>query len=84
MPAAPQFPPLFALPVEVRRCRRNPHRLVVVSATCEVLLRTLKDGPREQDTAERFALAMNEWAAADAKRLTQFRYGLNRLEPEAA
>lgn len=42
---------LFALPVEVRRCARNSKRLVVVSATGEVLLRTLKDGVREQDTA---------------------------------
>ena len=82
MTAAPQFEPLFALPVEVRRCSRNPRRLVVVSATGEVLLRTLKDGPREHDTAERFARAMNEWAAIDVKRITQFRYGLSRLKSE--
>ena len=63
----PPFEPLFALPVEVRRCRRNPYRLVVVSATGEVLLRTLSAGPREQDTAERFARAMNEWAAGEQR-----------------
>lgn len=77
-----EMPPLFALPVEVRRCARNPHRFIIVSATGEVLLRTLKDGPREQDFAERFALAMNEWAAGDVKRLTQMRYGLSRIKPE--
>lgn len=77
--------PLFALPVEVRRCARNPKRLVVVSATGEVLLRALDDGMREQDIAERFARAMNEWAAPrshDAGRLEPFRFGLSRLKPE--
>lgn len=75
--------PLFALPVEVRRCRRNPHRLVVVSATGEVLLRTLSDGAREQDIAERFARAMNEWAS-EAMRLMPWRYGLSKLKAENA
>ena len=74
---------LFALPVEVRRCARNPRRLVVVSATGEVLLRTLKDGPREQDIAERFARAMNEWAV-EPGRLERFRFGLSRLQSEMA
>lgn len=73
---------LFALPVEVRRCARNSKRLVVVSATGEVLLRTLKDGVREQDTAERFARAMNEWAA-DPARLRPWRYGLSKLKSES-
>ena len=75
-------PTLFALPVEVRRCARNPRRLVVVSATGEVLLRTLKDGLRERDVAERFARAMNEWAAAEQKRLVPLRYGLPVLKAE--
>lgn len=80
----PQFPPLFALPVEVRRCARNPKRIVVVAANGETLLRTLDDGPREQDIAERFARAMNEWAAADARRVEMFRYGTSRLKDEAS
>jgi ATP-dependent protease ClpP protease subunit len=58
---------LFALPVEIRRCKRNPSRIVVCSATGEVLLRTLDAGLREQLVAERFVRAMNEWAAADQK-----------------
>jgi hypothetical protein len=73
---------LFALPVEVRRCRRNQRRLVVVSATGEVLLRTLSDGLRDQDIAERFALAMNEWAA-DVRKLERYRYGLSAIRLEA-
>ena len=73
---------LFALPVEVRRCRRNPHRLVVVSATGEVLVRTLKDGVREQDIAERVARAMNEWASEEIK-LAPWRYGLSPVKDEA-
>lgn len=78
----PAAPPLFALPVEVRRCARNRARIVVVSATGEVLLRTLDDGARQQDIAERFARAMNEWAADDGAKMTQFRFGLSRLKPE--
>lgn len=73
---------LFALPVEVRRCRRNARRLVIVSATGEVLLRTLAIGLREQDIAERFARAMNEWAAADGKRMAPMRYGVAKLKDE--
>lgn len=85
---------LFALPVAVRRCARNPRRLVVVSATGEVLLRTLSLSLREQDIAERFARAMNEWAAADdpsspsrspqdpQDRMAPFRYGLAKLASE--
>lgn len=73
---------LFALPVAVRRCRRNPKRLVVISATGEVLLRTLSISLRDQDIAERFALAMNEWAASDAGRMTPFRYGLSKIVSE--
>jgi hypothetical protein len=78
---------LFALPVEVRRCARNPKRLVVVSATGEVLLRTLDDGMRDQDIAERFARALNEWAAPrahDVARLEPLRFGLSRLKQEDA
>lgn len=75
---------LFALPVEVRRCARNPKRLVIVSATGETLMRTLDDTMRDQDVAERFAMAMNEWAAAEARRLEPLRYGLTKLEPESA
>lgn len=78
---------LFALPVEVRRCRRNGKRLVVVSATGEVLLHTLSATMRDQDVAERFARAMNEWAAPrphDAGRLTPLRFGLSQLVPEDA
>lgn len=73
---------LFALPVEVRRCRRNGKRLVVVSATGAVLLRTLSATMRDQDLAERFARAMNEWAAAEARRLAPLRYGLSPIETE--
>jgi hypothetical protein len=73
---------LFALPVEVRRCNRNPRRLVVVSATGEVLMRTLSDSMRDQDVAERFARSMNEWAADESGRLIAFRYGLSQLAPE--
>jgi hypothetical protein len=73
---------LFALPVEVRRCRRNRRRLVVVSATGKVLMRTLSDGMFEQDVAERFARAMNEWAAAEQARLAPFRFGLSPLQLE--
>ena len=73
--------PLFALPVEVRRCARNPSRLVIMSATGEVLLRTLDSGAREQDVAERFALAMNEWGA-EVAHLRPRRYGLSRLKNE--
>lgn len=79
----PQEDMLFALPVRVRRCSRNPRRLVVVSATGEVLLRTLSISLREQDVAERFARAMNEWGA-DAALMKPFRYGLARLEDEDA
>jgi hypothetical protein len=75
---------LFALPVEVRRCRRNPKRLVVVSATGEVLLRTLSDKLRDRDVAERFARAVNEWAGAEQARLKPFRYGLPALKAEDA
>lgn len=75
---------LFALPVEVRRCRRNAKRLVVVSATGEVVLRTLKDGLREHEIAERFARAMNEWAAADADLVARFRFGLSPIKAEDA
>jgi len=75
--------PLFALPVEVRRCARNPSRLVIMSATGEVLLRTLDSGAREQDVAERFALAMNMWARENKpERLEPRRYGLSRLKNE--
>lgn len=73
---------LFALPVEVRRCRRNPRRLVVVSATGEVLLRTLSNSLRDQDVAERFARGMNEWAAAELQRLVPFRFGLSAIVQE--
>jgi hypothetical protein len=73
---------LFALPVAIRRCRRNRSRIVIVSATGEVLLRTLDNGMREQDIIERFVVAMNEWAAADLTRLRPHRYGLTRLELE--
>jgi hypothetical protein len=73
---------LFALPVEIRRCSRNRSRFLVVSATGEVLLRTLDDGAREQDIAERFALAMNEWAA-DPTKLAPWRYGLSPIKDEA-
>lgn len=73
---------LFALPVEVRRCRRNPKRLVVVSATGETLLRTLDDGMRDQDIAERFAIAMNAFARADAAALKPLRFGLSVLKQE--
>jgi hypothetical protein len=69
--------------VEVRRCRRNRARFIIVSATGEVLLRTLDDGPHEQDIAERFALAINEWAA-DKSKLAPRRYGLSRLKDEDA
>lgn len=79
---APAMSPLFALPVEVRRCARNPKRFVIVSATGEVLLRTLDDSVRDQDTAERFALAMNEWAADDKRRLERFRFGLSAIKQE--
>jgi hypothetical protein len=72
---------LFALPVAVRRCRRNPRRLVIVSATGEVLLRTLSIGMRDQDIAERFVRAMNEWGA-DAARMKPMRYGISRLKDE--
>jgi hypothetical protein len=44
-----------ALAVEVRRCSRNRRRFIVVSATGEVLLRTLSDTMRDHDIAERFA-----------------------------
>lgn len=74
---------LFALPVEVRRCARNRSRLVIVSATGEVLLRTLDDGVREQDIAERFAKAMNDWSAAGGS-LESWRYGLSRIKSEVA
>ena len=80
----PELPALFALPVEVRRCARNPRRIVVVSATGETLLRTLDDNAREQDIAERFARAMNEWAATDARNLERYRFGLSKLKPEDA
>jgi hypothetical protein len=73
---------LFALPVDVRRCSRNQHRLVVTSATGEVLLRTLSDTMRDQDVAERFARAVNEWAVAEARRLLPMRYRLSQLAPE--
>jgi len=73
---------LFALPVEVRRCSRNPKRLVVLSATGQVLLRTLSDTMRDQDVAERFARAMNEWAAVEERRLAPGRYGLSTLKSE--
>lgn len=73
---------LFALPVEVRRCGRNRSRFIVVSATGEVLLRTLDDGVREQDIAERFARAMNEWAADDRRKLAPWRYGISSLMDE--
>lgn len=73
---------LFALPVEVRRCARNGRRLVVVSSTGEVLLRTLSDTMRDQDVAERFARAMNEWAAVEARRLVPGRYGLSQIKLE--
>lgn len=72
---------LFALPVSVRRCRRNSRRLVVISATGEVLLRTLSISLREQDIAERFARAMNTWGA-DAAQMKPFRYGLAKIEDE--
>lgn len=75
---------LFALPVEVRRCRRNRRRFVVVSATGEVLLRTLSDKLRDQDLAERFARAMNEWATAELRRLEPFRFGLSAIALEDA
>jgi hypothetical protein len=75
---------LFALPVKAQRCNRNPKRLILVSATGEVLLRTLADTMRDQDIAERFVLAMNEWAAAEQRRLVPLRYGINKsLEIEA-
>jgi len=74
---------LFALPVEIRRCGRNKERMVIVSATGEVLLRSLTIGPREQDIVERFVQAMNEWAAADLTRMTPWRYGLSKLKSEA-
>lgn len=77
-------PLLFALPVEVRRCSRNKYRLVIVSATGEVLLRTLDDEPRSRDLAERFARAMNEWAAQEERRLVPYRYGLSRLKEEGS
>lgn len=80
MPLLPGM--LFALPCEVRRCARNPKRLVIVSATGEVLLRTLSTSMRDQDTAERFARAMNEWAAAEQSRMAPLRYGLRRLASE--
>lgn len=69
---------LFALPVEVRRCRRNNKRLVIVSATGKMLLRTLSDSLLEQDIVERFARAMNEWAKEEERRLAAGRYGLTR------
>lgn len=75
---------LFALPVEVRRCSRNAHRIVVVSATGEVLLRTLSATMRDQDVAERFARAMNEWATDAERRLDPLRYGLSPLVAESA
>ncbi len=74
--------PLFALPVEIRRCARNRSRLVVVSATGEVLLRTLDNSVRDQDIAERFVHAMNEFAAFDLTKLRPLRYGLSRLKDE--
>lgn len=74
---------LFALPVRVRRCSRNNRRLIVVSATGEVLLRTLSISLREQDIAERLARAMNAWGA-DAAQMKPFRYGLPKLEAEDA
>lgn len=77
----PRSDVLFALPVEVRRCARNRHRFVVVSATGQVLLRTLKDRTLDQDIAERFARAMNEWATEDAK-LKPWCYGLSTLKDE--
>jgi hypothetical protein len=73
---------LFALPVEVRRCARNPKRLVVVSAVGEVLLRTLDDTMRDQDIAERFVLALNTWAAAEAAALKPLRFGLSAIRAE--
>lgn len=73
---------LFGLPVAVRRCRRNPSRLVLVSATGEVLLRTLDIGLREQEIANLFVTAMNEWAGADLTRLRRHRYGTAPLRFE--
>jgi hypothetical protein len=75
---------LFALPVEVRRCARNPKRLVIVDATGRVLLRTLTNSVRDQDMAERFALAMNEWGRAEAQRLEAWRFGLSKIKSEDA
>lgn len=73
---------LFALPVEVRRCARNRHRFVIVSATGKVLLRSLDDDPIDQDIIERFALAMNQWSAADLTRMAPWRFGLSALKSE--
>lgn len=74
---------LFALPVELRRCGRNRHRFVIVSATGKVLLRTLHDDVIDQDIAERFVHAMNTFAALDPRALAPWRFGLSKLKSEA-
>lgn len=73
---------LFALPVRVEVCKRNNKRLIVVDANGGVLLRTLTRSMRDQDIAERFARAMNEWSAADLARLKPLRFGLSALPGE--
>ena len=75
---------LFGLPVEVRRCRCNSSRLVIVSPTREALLRTLDVGLREREIAELFVRAMNEWAGADLARLRRYRFGTSPLRDEDA
>lgn len=74
--------PLFALPVEIRRCGRNRARLIIVSATGEVLLRTLDNSMRDQDIAERFVRAMNEWAFDAPSKMKPLKFGISKLKDE--
>lgn len=78
--SAPEM--LFALPVRVEVCRRNRKRLIVVDANGGVLLRTLSRSMRDQDVAERFARAMNEWSVTDGDALQPFRFGLSAMPIE--
>jgi|SRR5581483_1109256 len=76
---------LFALPVRVEICRRNPRRLVVLDANGAVLLRTLSRSLRDIDIAERFVVAMNAWSLmhhdGPADALRPLRYALPGIAP---
>lgn len=74
---------LIYTPVEVRRCRRNRRRLIIVDATGRVLLRTEAVSLWHQDVAERFARALNESAEGGKISLRQGVYGYSNMESAA-